>query len=63
MRKLQVTGLLVIGQNEERNTLFLHGAKFSNLPPYLRIKKVEMLVYKIKMFEEVIQLITPMILN
>ena len=66
MRKLQVTGLLVIGKNEERETFFLHDANFSNLPPYLRIEKVEVLGYEIKtfeVFEEGIQLISPLILQ
>ena len=67
MNWLQVSGLLIIGKNEEWTALFLHDAKFSNLPPYLRIKSVEVgdggVFGGSDLFEDAIQLITPLILQ
>ena len=61
MRKIQVSGVVILGKNDEWTALFLHDAKFSSLPPYLRFKSVEMEGYEV--FEEGIQLITPLILQ
>ena len=68
MNWLQVSGLLIIGKNEEWTALFLHDAKLSNLPPYLRFKNVEIgdgdgeggsALFE----EQQIQLITPLVLQ
>ena len=67
MNWLQVSGLLIIGKNEEWTALFLHDAKFSNLPPYLRFKSVEIgdggIFGGSDLFEDAIQMITPLILQ
>ena len=68
MDRFQVSGLLIIGKNEKWTALFLHNAKFSNLPPYLRFENVEIGDGNgdggSALFEEQqIQLITPLVLQ